>query len=132
MSVYVDDMRVPARPSGYRGRGTPRWSHLMADSHDELMSFAELLGLNPAWLQHEGRPTEHFDVTDTVRSKALRLGALPMRYGREGGLYSMWKAAVASGADQDEINRRRWRFEGEHSINWDDWDAMLAPVGDGS
>lgn len=80
MTVYVDDMRLSARPKGYRGRGTPRWSHLMADTHDELMSFAEQLGLNPAWLQHEGRHTEHFDVTDTVRTKALKLGATPLEY----------------------------------------------------
>lgn len=125
MTVYVDDMRRPARPVGYRGRGTPRWSHLMADTHEELVDFAHQLGLNLAWIQHQGRPTEHFDVTDNVRTKALRLGALPMRYGREAGLFTMWKAAVANGLDADEVDRRRWRFQAERSINNDDWDAML-------
>lgn len=93
MSVYVDDMRRPAVPAGYRGRGTPRWSHLLADTHDELMAFAGRLGLSPTWLQHPQRPTEHFDVTDTVRREALRLGAVPIRYGRPGGLLVAAKAA---------------------------------------
>lgn len=97
MTVYVDDMRRPARPAGYRGRGTPRWSHLMADTHDELVSFAQHLGLSSTWLQHPRKPTEHFDVTDTVRREALRHGAVPIRYGRQGGLLIAAKAARARG-----------------------------------
>lgn len=82
MSVYVDDMRRPARPAGYRGRGTPRWSHLFADSPAELRSFAIRLGLSPSWLQHAGTHREHYDVTDTVRKRALQLGAAPITYPR--------------------------------------------------
>lgn len=80
MTVYVDDMRRPARPAGYRGRGTPRWSHLFADTHPELMAFAVRLGLNPRWLQHGGTHREHFDLTETVRGKAIRGGAVPITY----------------------------------------------------
>lgn len=80
MTVYVDDMRMKARPKGYRGWGQPLWSHLMADTHEELMDFADQLGLNAGWLQHEGRITEHFDVTDTKRKLALKLGAVPVEY----------------------------------------------------
>lgn len=109
MSTYVDDMRLPARPPGYRGRGTPRWSHLMADTHDELLAFARRLGLNPSWIQHEGRPTEHFDVTDTVRQKALRLGAIPIQYGHAGGLLSMLKRARMDG-DSDREAELSARF----------------------
>jgi hypothetical protein len=41
MTVFVDDMRRPARV----GRITADWSHLYADSDDELHAFAARLGL---------------------------------------------------------------------------------------
>jgi hypothetical protein len=104
VTVYVDDMRRPARPAGYRGRGTPRWSHLMADTPGELAAFARRLSLNPAWIQHQGRPTEHYDVTDTVRTRVLQLGAVRLRYGRESGLYTSLKLARSSG-DAARIER---------------------------
>lgn len=88
MTVYIDDMQRPARV----GRISARWSHLLADSSDELMTFARRLGLRPAWLQHPGTPREHFDVTETKRQQALALGAVPIRYGREGGTLTLAKA----------------------------------------
>lgn len=112
MSIYVDDMRRPARPTGYRGRGTPNWSHMMADTHAELMEFAQTLKLNPAWLQHAGKPTEHFDVTDTVRSAALKLGAVSIRYGRAGGLLTMFKSAERGG-QVDKAKELKQRFLAE-------------------
>lgn len=79
MTVYVDNMRRQATI----GRGRPaRWSHLMADTHDELEDFARRLRLDPSWIQHEGTRREHYDVTDTVRARALHLGAEPIRYPR--------------------------------------------------
>ena len=80
MPVYVDDMQRRARV----GRLTAVWSHLMADTHEELLHFARALGLNPRWIQHEGKPLEHFDLTEPKRQAALRLGAIPIRYGHEG------------------------------------------------
>jgi uncharacterized protein DUF4031 len=59
MTVYVDNMLRPARV----GRIHSRWSHLLADTHTELMAFAEQLGLRPEWLQHPGSYREHFDLT---------------------------------------------------------------------
>lgn len=79
MTVYVDDMLRPARV----GRIRSRWSHLMADSHDELMAFAARLGLRPEWLQHPGTHREHFDLTEQRRMDALRLDAVPIAYPRE-------------------------------------------------
>lgn len=77
MSVYVDDMRRPARLTGRPAR----WSHLMADTHDELMQAALDLGLRREWIQHEGTHREHFDVTETVRQRALASGiAEPISY----------------------------------------------------
>ncbi len=77
MTVYVDDYRVPAAV----GRLSARWSHLFADTPGELHVFAARLGLRRAWFQ-PGRRTGHFhyDVTDSKRSRALDLGARPVRY----------------------------------------------------
>jgi len=93
MAVYVDDMRQLARV----GRVTARWSHLFADSQEELEEFARRLGLDRSWIQHPGTAREHYDVTDSVRDRALRFGAQPMRYGREGGLFTLLKAARLRG-----------------------------------
>lgn len=83
MTVYVDDMRRQARV----GRINTRWSHLLTDQDDqtELHEFAARLGLRREWFQHEqkypDRPWRwHYDVTDTVRKRALALGAQPLTY----------------------------------------------------
>lgn len=82
MTVYVDDYRRLARV----GRLNARWSHLMADTTEELLTFADRLGLSPAWIQYPGDPREHFDVTGPKRALALRLGAVPIGYGEAGHL----------------------------------------------
>ena len=76
MPVYVDDMRLPAKV----GRTQARWSHLMADTTLELEEFAAKLGLKPKWIQYPGTWKEHYDVTDTVRTKAIKLGAEAVAY----------------------------------------------------
>lgn len=80
MTVYVDDMRMKASvPNGARII-TARWSHLRADTDEELHAFAALLGLRRSWAQYPGTWKSHYDVTDPVRAKAIRLGAIPLRY----------------------------------------------------
>lgn len=74
MTVYVDDMRMPARV----GRISAKWSHLMADTDDELHEFAARLGLKRSWHQKPGTPLSHYDVTDSKRDEALRMGAVPI------------------------------------------------------
>lgn len=76
MTVYIDDMRRPARV----GRLNAVWSHLMADTDDELHAFAARLGLRRSWHQHAGRATSHYDVTETKRSQAVKLGAVEIGY----------------------------------------------------
>jgi hypothetical protein len=76
MTVYVDDMRMQARV----GRINARWSHLMADTDDELHAFAACLGLKRAWHQKPGTPISHYDVTESKRQLALELGAVPVGY----------------------------------------------------
>ena len=83
--IYVDDMRRWAVPRG--GRRRARWSHLFTDQDDqtELHEFAARLGLRRSWFQgarwEATRPWRcHYDVTDSVRERALELGAQPITY----------------------------------------------------
>lgn len=79
MSVYVDDMNRAGRV----GRISSRWSHLYADTHDELEAFARRLGLRPSWIQHAGNHREHYDLAAGKRAQALQLGAQPISYLRD-------------------------------------------------
>ena len=76
MTVYVDNMRLPAKVNGI----SARWSHLMADTDAELHAFAKRLGLKQEWAQNPGTWESHYDVTDSKRSEAIRLGAVPIGY----------------------------------------------------
>lgn len=82
MTVFVDDFRVSAVVRGMRRR----WSHLLADSDEELLEFAKRIGLDPAWIQHPGEPHCHFDVTDAMRVKAIAAGAEQITYRESGAL----------------------------------------------
>ncbi len=82
MAVYLDDWRQPAR----LGPVDDRWSHLVADTDEELHAFAALLGMRREWFQHkEGRPHQaHYDVPDRARQRALDLGAVPVTWRQVG------------------------------------------------
>jgi hypothetical protein len=97
VTVYVDDMQLPARV----GRVEGVWSHLLSDlpgdeGQRELVAFAERLGLDRAWLQNAGTATEHFDITEPTRQRALLAGAVPIRYGRAVAALTMAKRAHTS------------------------------------
>lgn len=87
MTVYVDDAAIQATV----GKRRAKWSHLTADRHEELVSFAISIGLNQAWIQHEGNPLEHFDVTAAKRQAALKKGAIAIT-SREGGYQVLAKS----------------------------------------
>lgn len=72
MSVYVDTLQ-PCVTS-------PKWPwthscHLMADSVEELKTFAAKIGLKPEWFQNHAT-LPHFDLTANMRSKAIIAGAV--------------------------------------------------------
>jgi hypothetical protein len=71
MTVYVDDSRIPARV----GRLSARWSHLLADTPQELHAFAARLGLRREWFQDKPNGLWHYDVTESKRLQVIRLGA---------------------------------------------------------
>jgi hypothetical protein len=84
MAVYVDNMRTPATvPNGSRSVSGV-WSHLTADTDEELHEFALLLGLKRSYHQpHPPHSRSHYDVTEPKRKAAIRLGAIAVRIGCE-------------------------------------------------
>ncbi|GAA0550055.1 hypothetical protein GCM10010172_35150 [Paractinoplanes ferrugineus] len=95
MTVYVDNFRAPATVGRIRGR----WSHLTADSPDELHAFAARLGHRRDWFQARCKyarcPTVdgvcahfHYDVVDRNRTAAIALGAVPIDLREMGALVS--------------------------------------------
>lgn len=74
--IYVDDMRMMAQV----GSLVARWSHMFSDhSMVELDVFAAQIGLRKEWRQ-DSDGFIHYDLTDTRRNAAIRLGAKPISY----------------------------------------------------
>lgn len=73
MSVYVDPLIE------WGGSKTFRWKkscHLMADTEDELHTFAQSIGLRREW--HQPKPPHslsHYDLNGSKRRAAVRMGA---------------------------------------------------------
>ncbi|HEX2233469.1 MAG TPA: DUF4031 domain-containing protein, partial [Thermoleophilaceae bacterium] len=65
MAVYVDDARIP-----WRGL---HWSHMVADSEEELYRAAEALGIPRSGVQANGR-TLHYDLPEPWRQRAIEEG----------------------------------------------------------
>lgn len=75
MAVYVDALfEMEPRTAQARRHGNT-WCHMFADTPDELHAFAKRLGLKESWAQDVGRPTLHYDLVPSKRTKALKLGA---------------------------------------------------------
>lgn len=68
MSVYVDAAMIPY--------GRMKMSHLMADTQDELLAMVDKIGVTRRWIQHQGKPMEHFDISMVKRDLALQSGAI--------------------------------------------------------
>ena len=68
MAVYVDNMKA-----GYRRM---KMCHMVADTTDELLEMADMIGVARRWLQHAGTYREHFDICLAKRALAIKAGAL--------------------------------------------------------
>lgn len=83
MGVYVDDARIP--------RFGRRWSHMVADTPEELHRAAEALGIGRERAQ-DGRPL-HYDLPEEWRERAIEAGiAVPITW-RE--LVARWRVDTA-------------------------------------
>jgi len=69
VAVYVDGLR------DYGWRHGPS-CHLIADSVEELIEFAESMGLRREWFQAKSTP--HFDLTVEGRAAAVSKGAIEL------------------------------------------------------
>ena len=76
MTVYVDDMRAPF--------GRMIMCHMLADTSEELFEMADKIGVARKWLQHAGKPKEHFDIALSKKALAIRHGAEEITWKRTG------------------------------------------------
>ena len=78
MTVYLDDWRQAA----HLGPVDDRWSHLIADTEDELHDFAAKMGMRKAWFQEKpGRPHHaHYDLPERARPEAVARGAVEITW----------------------------------------------------
>ncbi len=74
MTVYVDNAFVYGDWGKWSGGG-----HLQADTPSELHEMAARLGLQRSWFQSRSERPEldHYDLTRSKRTLALKLGAVP-------------------------------------------------------
>ncbi|MGW4467505.1 DUF4031 domain-containing protein [Micromonospora sp. NPDC004704] len=101
MTVYVDNARIPATVGKIRAR----WSHLTADTPDEMHQFADRIGLRRQWAQtckrqcHKTLPCVHwhYDVTDTKRAEAIAAGARSIDIREMGAITVGRKTALLNG-----------------------------------
>ena len=96
MGVYIDSMNAP-----YRGM---KMCHMMADSTEELLEMADKIGVQRKWLQSKGTPREHFDICQSKKSKALKLGAEEVNWRKIGELCSR--------EEVPKTKPKEWTFKG--------------------
>ncbi|AEZ50855.1 hypothetical protein DC1_00037 [Burkholderia phage DC1] len=78
MTVYVDDMYlypIGEYKAPFSGR-TMKMSHMIADTHEELVEMARAIGLNPRHIQKRDTHGEHFDICLSYRKRAIAAGAV--------------------------------------------------------
>jgi hypothetical protein len=68
MAVYIDDYKANFRKM--------IMCHMIADTHEELLSMADKINLNHKWIQQVGTYREHFDVCLSFKAAAIKNGAI--------------------------------------------------------
>ncbi len=74
--IYVDNMALQARVKNI----TSKWYHLVSipKNNNELIKFAESIGLKKEWIQKPNKCDSHFDITENKRKLAIQKGAIPI------------------------------------------------------
>lgn len=65
--VYVDNMNAKYKRM--------IMCHMIADTTEELLAMATIIGVNHKWIQNKGEKLEHFDICLTKKSIAIKNGA---------------------------------------------------------
>jgi hypothetical protein len=95
MACYVDEAVNPF--------GRMLMCHLVADSLVELHALADALGMQRRWFQNKPGGTPHYDLSKSVRAKAVKAGAVGVnRYGMA-ALSMEWKLADFAGRGRTSI-----------------------------
>ena len=68
MAVYVDESKWQL--------GRMKMCHMIADSTEELLEMASLIGVKERHIQYQGTPKEHFDICKQKRESAIKHGAI--------------------------------------------------------
>ena len=107
MTVYLDDWRHPAR----LGPVDDRWSHLVADSDEELHAFVARLGMRREWFQDKpGRPHHaHYDLPERARAEAVAHGAVEVSWRDLGRMLRERRTSSAPGLAGGRGPRRTGR-----------------------
>jgi hypothetical protein len=103
MSVYVDDVRHPY--------GRMIMCHMWADSLEELLAMANIIGVQQRWIQIPPKASwVHFDIALVKKDLALKAGAiLTDKYGpveflarKEGNFAKLQQIARIRARDGDK------------------------------
>ena len=86
--IYVDDIGIPATVPNGRVTHTSRWSHMIADTQEELHEFAvgelrlKRSYFQPGRRRSDGTPSIlwHYDLTENKRAQAIRKGAIAVSW----------------------------------------------------
>ncbi|OMI34445.1 DUF4031 domain-containing protein [Streptomyces sparsogenes] len=78
MTIYVDEIRDYTLIAKARRLRHTHWSHLTADTEEELHEFAKRLGLRRSWFQKKSDRDYrwHYDIVPSKRAAAVRMGAV--------------------------------------------------------
>ncbi len=81
--IIVDDIvEYPAKMTIDKGLPGRHWCHMISTLADleaaeaELREMAVRIGMGAHWIQHQGKPTVHYDLTPSLRDRAVRAGAV--------------------------------------------------------
>ena len=79
--VYVDPLRrIVSKNAQARRVGSKHghlWSHLWADTLEELHAMATSIGMRRSWFQNDPR-LPHYDLVPPRREEAIKRGARPV------------------------------------------------------
>lgn len=64
--VYIDSFNVRYR--------NMVMCHMIADTHEELISMADKIGVRTGWIQKQGTYREHFDVCGNKKKISFKGG----------------------------------------------------------
>ena len=93
--IYVDDM--------LRQFGGCLMSHMMADTDDELHALATRIGLKRSWWQPPSKGGSHYDISQTMKAKAIQHGAVSVTQRQLAAMNARRKVLGSLGNPDDAI-----------------------------